>query len=537
MANENLFFRKGTLAQLQANELTNKKAGSINFTTDEPAIYLDIEEDGSVVRKRIGDLITFETLAAFESYLNSHTKLPLTALYYITETNALLKYTGETGTPWKQLNNISDISGNVSDLQSALGDLTNTVNTLNENTYSKIEVDTELAKKADSETVNAELAKKANITDLNSLSSSVNTISQDYLTSTDKQELIENISTAQTQADKGVADAATAQAAADKAQREVDALETTVSNLSSSVSATYETKTDAANKLAEAKKATADLADGAVAENTQAINNEKNRAEDAEEALGLRIDGVQQNITNLSNSTTTSIQALQEKDEEIDQAIIDGNAATLKGAKDYADELKAASDSKDTELNEKIENLNSSLTVAIGEAKQAAINTVIGSESDTKDSNTIYGVRKYVDNALVAADAMTFKGVLGGAGNITSLPLASETKAGDTYKIGLIGEYAGYQCYVGDLLIAKEDGNSEYYHVTSGYEDDYNTRLGVDANNNKIILNSVTGADHGSIIFTAATDSSLTVNVEGEEDPITHMADSTVTLSLTWGSF
>ena len=196
MANENLFFRKGTLAQLQANELTNKKAGSINFTTDEPAIYLDIEEDGSVVRKRIGDLITFETLAAFESYLNSHTKLPLTALYYITETNALLKYTGETGTPWKQLNNISDISGNVSDLQSALGDLTNTVNTLNENTYSKIEVDTELAKKADSETVNAELAKKANITDLNSLSSSVNTISQDYLTSTDKQELIENISTA-----------------------------------------------------------------------------------------------------------------------------------------------------------------------------------------------------------------------------------------------------------------------------------------------------------------------------------------------------
>jgi hypothetical protein len=39
MANENLLFRKGTLKELSNAELI---AGSINFTTDEPAIYLDI---------------------------------------------------------------------------------------------------------------------------------------------------------------------------------------------------------------------------------------------------------------------------------------------------------------------------------------------------------------------------------------------------------------------------------------------------------------------------------------------------------------
>ena len=131
---------------------------------------------------------------------------------------------------------------------------------------------------------------------------------------------------------------------------------------------------------------------------------------------------------------------------------------------------------------------------------------------------------------------MTFKGVLGGAGNTSALPAAEDTKAGDTYKIGLLGEYAGYQCYVGDLLIAKKDGSDEYYHITSGYEDDYNTRLGVNASNNKIILNSVTGNPHGSVTFATDANSSLSVSTTGVNDN-NHLADSTVTFSLTWGSF
>ena len=135
---------------------------------------------------------------------------------------------------------------------------------------------------------------------------------------------------------------------------------------------------------------------------------------------------------------------------------------------------------------------------------------------------------------------MTFMGVIGGSGNLAALPAAADTKAGDTYKVGAAGTYAGYTCYVGDLLVAKEDGSAEYWHISSGYEDDYNTRLGVDAASNKVVLNSVTGEDHGSVTFTSdfdATKGGIQIVTTGTEDATTHQADSTVAINMVWGSF
>jgi hypothetical protein len=132
---------------------------------------------------------------------------------------------------------------------------------------------------------------------------------------------------------------------------------------------------------------------------------------------------------------------------------------------------------------------------------------------------------------------MTFKGVLGHGegGPWATLPEdATKVNAGDTYKVGVLGTYATYNCYVGDLLIAKEDGKKEYYHISSGYEDDYNTRLGVQEN--RIRLNSPVSGELGSVAFQADANSSLSVNVSGEEDA-SAKANSTVTLSLVWGSF
>jgi hypothetical protein len=145
---------------------------------------------------------------------------------------------------------------------------------------------------------------------------------------------------------------------------------------------------------------------------------------------------------------------------------------------------------------------------------------------------------------------MTFKGVIGTDTGHISLPnLADDVKAGDTYKVGKQGIYLisqekenneetkGYEtCYVGDLLIAKEDGKKEYYHITSGYEDDYNTKLGVVAADNKIRLNDPVGKEVGSVTFKTNEDSSLSVSTTGIEDP-NGIANSTVTFSLTWGSF
>ena len=54
MADIGLLFRQGTLAQLKNAELI---AGSINVTTDEPAIYIDVPnaEGTQTIRKRVGD--------------------------------------------------------------------------------------------------------------------------------------------------------------------------------------------------------------------------------------------------------------------------------------------------------------------------------------------------------------------------------------------------------------------------------------------------------------------------------------------------
>jgi hypothetical protein len=104
MANENILFRKGTLKDL---ENAPKVAGSINFTTDEPAIYLDLDSN---TRKRIGDLIIVKTKeelmqkngeAYNESSLANNALVSAwstTSLYYVENDNALLRW---DGTKWK----------------------------------------------------------------------------------------------------------------------------------------------------------------------------------------------------------------------------------------------------------------------------------------------------------------------------------------------------------------------------------------------------------------------------------------------------
>jgi hypothetical protein len=66
MANENLLFRKGTLKELLASTPIE---GSINFTTDEPAIYLDVKVNGETKHQRIGDIIQFTYLSEFTNFV------------------------------------------------------------------------------------------------------------------------------------------------------------------------------------------------------------------------------------------------------------------------------------------------------------------------------------------------------------------------------------------------------------------------------------------------------------------------------------
>lgn len=77
-------FKKGLLANLP----TAISEGTFYVTTDERALYLDI--DGTT-RVRVGDFQEFATLAALQANTNPST----TALYYVTELNCLAKWDGE----------------------------------------------------------------------------------------------------------------------------------------------------------------------------------------------------------------------------------------------------------------------------------------------------------------------------------------------------------------------------------------------------------------------------------------------------------
>jgi predicted nucleic acid-binding Zn-ribbon protein len=278
----------------------------------------------------------------------------------------------------------------------------------------------------------------------------------------------------------------------------------------------------------------------------QGISDAKTAADAAQEAadaaqqiantVGDNLSDLQTTVSDLSTSIESNYETKDDADDKkiaLEEAINDlATGAVADNTTAIGNEISRATKAE-SDLQTNIDNLSTSTTEAIATAKSEAISAVIGGSDDTEESNTINGVRKYVDNAMAVADAMTFKGVVDSE---TKLPEADGTKAGDTYKVGEAGYYAGYSCYVGDLLIAKADNSAEYYHISSGYEDDYNTRLGVNSTEGKVILNSPIGVDLGSVSFTSDKNSSLSVEVTGDEDN-NFMANSIVKISLVWGSF
>ncbi len=80
----NVMFKKGLLANLPATHAE----GTFYVTTDERAIYLDVDNS---TRIRLGDFQEFTSLTALQANTNPSTS----ALYYISDVNCLAKWNGE----------------------------------------------------------------------------------------------------------------------------------------------------------------------------------------------------------------------------------------------------------------------------------------------------------------------------------------------------------------------------------------------------------------------------------------------------------
>lgn len=76
--------------------------GNLYVTTDSQGLYVDL--DGS--RVHVSDFIQVESLEALNALGTYYTQV----FYYVSGSNALMKYTGDATTPWKQLNSTSDLS-------------------------------------------------------------------------------------------------------------------------------------------------------------------------------------------------------------------------------------------------------------------------------------------------------------------------------------------------------------------------------------------------------------------------------------------
>lgn len=124
-----LLFRQGELSQLfDANGNANGFVeGSLNFTTDEPAIYFDVNGQ----RQRIGDIREFDSIAAIQGYLkDTQGQIPSSGLYYAKAENVLMKFdknaAGTAEDPkWKQINlttaERANITSAIATLQGAVG--------------------------------------------------------------------------------------------------------------------------------------------------------------------------------------------------------------------------------------------------------------------------------------------------------------------------------------------------------------------------------------------------------------------------------
>lgn len=568
-----------------------KSAGTVYVTTNEKAMYVDVDDN---TRIRIGDIIQLNRSRDAKPPFSTE------ALYYFIEENALLKWGpfGEGGTmAWKQLNSVSDITTNLDSLTSRVSSLETKMTT------------------AEGDITNLETA----------------------------------VETAQTTADKGVADAAAAKAQADKGvadaaivQAKANANETAIGTLNSTVQEHATTLTSLGSRLDDAESEIdtlqSDLDAAEALLGTASDNNLKNTAfgriaaleglteghteliEDLDTELGTlttKVEGIETNVgTNASNisKNATAIEALQaavgtgadglaskvtdlqtrmgtaesdidtlQSDLNTAEGTIESQGNRISTLETFKTEHTAAYNTLNTTVSghttsiTNLQDANNALAarVAVNEDKLGSSNPATGNAEGTvyerikQNASDIAGLTNrtstlettvgkltgtgadsidgkieaattqleedltdVINGKIIAANAMEYQNSVA---DLAVLQALTNVKIGDTYIAANDFKLEdNTQVYAGDLLIANGTEGTDGYITGTITWDHVNTGYKVNqeqtlssGENNTIQLKSYLGANNGTITFAAKENTSATVEV----------ANNTVTIGIEWGTF
>lgn len=163
--------------------------------------------------------------------------------------------------------------------------------------------------------------------------------------------------------------------------------------------------------------------------------------------------------------------------------------------------------------------------------------------TDSTQIATTAFVIKEIGDKLAAADAMIFKGTINSENDLPAIH-----NAGWTYKIATAGNYAGFKCEIGDMIICLVDGttaNNSHWTVVQNNIDGAVTGPISSVNNRIAVFNGTSGKvikDSGYTIGTSVpenavfTDTGATaVEITGDGNAITTVSydetNRTITLS------
>lgn len=245
---------------------------------------------------------------------------------------------------------------------------------------------------------------------------------------------------------------------------------------------------------------------------TQGLADEIARADAAEKA----------NAKAISDEVDARKAAVKAVSDVVGEAAKDGAAAT--GLfKEIADEATRA---KGVESG-----LQQAITQEIADRQQAVSDEATA--RGTAISTALQQAKDYTDSKLEAANAMHYKGSVEAW---DSLPTTG-VEAGWTYVVSGTGFVQdGQQYYPGDLIVADADQGADavyaggWTHVSTGYDAHLEQEMTVAstvANEAKVQLSSVSGADNGNFTIKADAASNLKLDLD----------DNVITVSMTWADF